>query len=99
MQKLTIFSVTSLNVFSSSVQTEMNVVSNSATNNATLPYAGEKRDYIVKEVNKEFKKLKRHNLKTRFAFKAKRLSSCSNLNDPIKKEHLHNVDYEIECPD
>ena len=39
----------------------------------TLPYAGEKREYIVKEVNKEFKKLKRHNLKTRFAFKAKRL--------------------------
>ena len=94
------------------VRTEMNVVSNSATNNATeknavehkvsqctLPYAGEKREFIVKEVNKEFKKLKRHNLKTRFAFKAKRLSSCSNLNDPIKKEHLHNVVYEIEYPD
>ena len=68
----------------------------------TLPYAGEKREYIVKEVNKEFKKIKRH-LETRFAyrfaFKAKRLSSCSNLNDPIKKEHLHNVVYEIKCPD
>ena len=88
----------------------MNAVSNSTTNNATeentvehevvqctlIPYAGEKGEYVVKEVNKEFKKLKRHNLETRFAFKAKRLSSCSNLNDPIKKEHLHNVVYEIE---
>ena len=55
--------------------------------------------YIVKEVKKEFKKLKRHNFKTRFAFKAKRLSSYSNLKDPIKKEHLPNVVYEIECPD
>ena len=34
-------------------------------------------------LNKEFKKLKRNNLKTRFAFKAKRLSSCSNLKNPI----------------
>ena len=51
----------------------------------TLPYAGEKKEYTVKEINKEFKKLKRRNLKTRFAFKAKRLSSCSNLTDPIKK--------------
>ena len=53
------------------VRTEMNVVSNSATNNATeenavehkvvqctLPYAGEKGEYIAKEVIKEFKKLK-----------------------------------------
>ena len=90
---------------------EMNVVSNPAINNATeenavehkvfqctLPYAGEKGEYIVKEVNKEFKKLKRHNLKTRFALKAKRLSSCSNLKDPIKKEHLHNVVNEIYSP-
>ena len=52
------------------VRTEMNVVSNSATKNATeenavehkivectLPYSGEKGEYIAKEVNKEFKKL------------------------------------------
>ena len=64
------------------VPTKMNDVPNSATNNATeenavehkvvqcsLPYAGEKGEYIVKEVNKKFKKLKRHNLKTLFAFK------------------------------
>ena len=38
-------------------------------------------------------------MKARFAFKAKRLSSHFNLKDPIKKEHLHNVVYEIECPD
>ena len=42
-----------------------------------------KERIIVKEVNKVFKKF----------------NSCSNLNDPIKKEHLHNVVYEIECPD
>ena len=66
------------------VRTEINVESNSATNNATeenavehkavqctLPYAGEKGEYIVKRKLTKFKKLKKHKLKTRFAFKAK----------------------------
>ena len=89
------------------INTPTNLTNNSADQIAveekiiqcTLPYAGEKGELIVKEVNKQFKKLKKHNLKARFAFKAKRLSSHFNLKDPIKNEHLHNIVYEIECPD
>jgi len=65
----------------------------------TLPYAGKTGEIIVKEINKEFKKLNNQNLKARFAYKAKRLSSCFNIKDRIKQEHLHNVVYEISCPD
>ena len=89
------------------INTPTNLTNNSADQIAveekiiqcTLSYAGEKGELIVKEVNKQFKKVKKHNLKAHFAFKAKRLSLHFNLKDPIKKEHLHNVVYEIECPD
>ena len=64
------------------INTPTNLTNNSADQIAveekiiqyTLPYADEKGELIVKEVNKQFKKLKKHILKARFAFKAKRLS-------------------------
>ena len=66
---------------------------------ATLPYAGEKGEQVIKEMKKHIKRLKHHKFDTRLSFKAKRLASRFQLKDQVKKKHVHDVVYEIECPD
>ena len=53
----------------------------------------------MKDMTKQFKKFRQHNFNTWFSYKAKRLASCFKLKDPVKKNHKHNVVYEIDCPD
>ena len=66
---------------------------------ATLSYAGEKGEQVTKETNKHIKRLKRHKFDTRLSYKAKCLASRFQLKDHVKEKHVHNVVYEIECPD
>ena len=64
----------------------------------TLPYAGKQGEIITKEINKHMKQVQ-PKLKARIAFKAKRLGSYFNIKDKVKKDHEHNLVYEIKCPD
>ena len=50
-------------------------------------------------LKKHIKRLKHHKFETCLSYKAKRLASRFQLKDHVKKKHVDNMVYKIECPD
>ena len=72
-----------------SVQPEINEVSDEKSHLLVLPYAGQKRDKLVKSMKTTPKYNLRNNIVTKSAYSASKLSNKFNITSKIKQDHQH----------
>ena len=65
----------------------------------TLPYSGKKGTHLMSKMKKHLQKQLPDNVKTRIAYKCKKLSTRFQIKDKTNFPHKNNVVYKINCPE
>ena len=71
---------------------------NSTNLSLNLPYGGIRGENLITKMKKDIGNKLGNNVKLRVTYTARKLGSKFQLKDPIKKEHLHNITYNVDCP-
>ena len=64
----------------------------------TNPYQGEKRDYLIKSMERNLKKILPNNVKPQITYTGRKLGSLFQTKDQTIFEHKHDVIYHGKCP-
>ena len=64
----------------------------------TIPYQGEKEDYLIKSMKRNLKKILPNNVKPQISYTGRKLGSLFQTKDQTIFEHKHDVIYHGKCP-
>ena len=64
----------------------------------TIPYQGEKGDYLIKSMKRNLEKILPNNVKPQITYRGKKLGSLFETKDQTIFEHKHDVIYHGKCP-
>ena len=64
----------------------------------TIPYQGEKGDYLIKFMKRNLKKILPNNMKSQITYAGRRLGSLFQTKDQTIFEHKHDLIYHRKCP-
>ena len=64
----------------------------------TIPYQGEKGEYLMKSIKRNLKKILPNNLKPQITYTRRKLGSFFQTKDQTIFEHKHDVIYHGKCP-
>ena len=76
-----------------------NITVTTTTHILVLPYKGEKREKLIKSLNKHVKKVLPENYLSQHAYSIKKLGSFFNIKDQTKLEHNNDLTYLVKCPE
>ena len=71
---------------------------NEKRHSLTIPYQGEKGDYLIKSMKRNLKKILPNNVKPQIKYTGRKLGSLFETKDQTIFEHNHNVIYHGKCP-
>ena len=64
----------------------------------TIPYEGEKGDYLIESVKRSLKNMLRNNVKPQITYAGRKLGSSFQTKDHTIFEHKHDIIYHEKCP-
>ena len=71
---------------------------NEKQHSLTIPYKGEKGDYLIKSMKRNLKKILPNNVKPQITYTGRKLGSLFETKDQTIFEHKHNLIYHGKCP-
>ena len=71
---------------------------NEKRHSLTIPYQGEKGDYLIKSMKRNLKKILPNNVKPQITYTGRKLGSLFETKDQTIFEHKHDVIYHGKCP-
>ena len=64
----------------------------------TIPYQGEKGDYLIKSMKRNLKKVLHNNVKPQITYTGRKLGSLFQTKDQTIFEHKHDIIFHGKCP-